>query len=133
MSENKNINNNQTKPQTPAIPEMPTKYTVDYILTMLEKISNDQTHITSALEKLSKLKSKGPFSADPVDAIAHIVDAREDTNRKLISFYEKMYNDLTSNQRTLKEMAIKALEKVADDQEKIAAISEVLDTIRHLS
>ena len=35
MSENKNVNN-QSKPQTPEIPKQPTKFTVDYILTMLE-------------------------------------------------------------------------------------------------
>lgn len=96
MSENK-TQNNQTKPQTPTIPQTPSKFTVDYILSMLENISKDGAHLTAALEKLSKLESKGPGdvgTADLADAIAHVVDSREDTNRKLIAFYEKMYDDL---------------------------------------
>ncbi len=100
MSENK-VQNNNNKPQTPAIPEKPTKYTIDYILLMLENISKDQAHLTAALEKLSKLESKGPGdvgTADLADAIAHVVDSREETNRKLITFYEKMYDDLRATQ-----------------------------------
>ena len=100
MSENKVQNNNQA-PQTPAIPQQPTKFTVDYILLMLENISKDQAHLTAALEKLSKLESKGPGdvgTADLADAIAHVVDSREETNRKLITFYEKMYDDLRATQ-----------------------------------
>ena len=54
------------------------------------------------------------------------------TNQKLIALYEKMYDDLTSKQTTLKEMAMQALEKAADDEGKIAAISDALDAIRHL-
>ena len=100
MSDNK-AQNNQTKPQTPAIPEKPTKFTIDYILTMLENITKDQAHLNAALEKLSKLESKGPGdvgTADLADAIAHVVDSREETNRKLIAFYEKMYDDLKAKQ-----------------------------------
>ena len=100
MSENK-IQNNQAKPQTPAIPEKPSKFTVDYILSMLENIAKDQAHLTAALGKLSKLESKGPGdvgTADLADAIAHVVDSREETNRKLITFYEKMYDDLKAMQ-----------------------------------
>ena len=100
MSENKNVNNN-SKPQTPAIPETPTKFTIDYILTMLESISKDGAHLNAALEKLTKLESKGPGdvgTADLADAIAHVVDSREETNRKLIAFYEKMYDDLKASQ-----------------------------------
>ena len=100
MSENKNLNN-QTKAKTPEACEKSTKFTVDYILTMLENISKDGAHLTAALEKLSKLESKGPGdvgTADLADAIAHVVDSREETNRKLITFYEKMYDDLKAKQ-----------------------------------
>ena len=100
MSENK-VQNNNNIPQTPAIPQQPTKFTIDYILLMLENISKDQAHLTAALQKLSKLESKGPGdvgTADLADAIAHVVDSREETNRKLITFYEKMYDDLRATQ-----------------------------------
>ena len=100
MSENKKVIN-ETNAKAEATTQETTKFTIDYILKMLEKISNDQAHLTTALEKLSKWESKGPGdvgTADLADAIAHVVDAREDTNRKLISLYEKMYDDLKAKQ-----------------------------------
>ena len=100
MSENKKVIN-ETNAKAEATTQETTKFTIDHILTMLENISKDQAHITAALEKLSKLESKGPGdvgTADLADAIAHVVDAREDTNRKLIALYEKMYDDLKAKQ-----------------------------------
>ncbi len=100
MSENKKVVN-ETNAKAEATTQETTKYTIDYILTMLENISKDSAYLTAALEKLSKLESKCPGdvgTADLADAIAHVVDAREDTNRKLIALYEKMYDDLKANQ-----------------------------------
>ena len=46
--------------------------------------------------------------------------------------YEKMYDDLTVKQTSLKEMALRAAEKAADDNGKLAGLSDILDTIRHI-
>ena len=73
------------------------------------------------------MKSGGPGDVgtqEQAKAVGEIIKAREATNQKLIALYEKMYDDLTSRQTSLKEMAMKALEIAADDEGKIAAISD---------
>lgn len=112
------------------------KLTMDYLLGKLEEISLGQAFLTDAISELGKMKSGGPGDVgtqEQAKAVGEIIKAREATNQKLIALYEKMYDDLTSKQTSLKEMAMKALERAADDEGKIAAISDVLDTIRHLS
>ena len=112
------------------------KLTMDYLLGKLEEISLGQAFLTDAISELGKMKSGGPGDVgtqEQAKAVGEIIKAREATNQKLIALYEKMYDDLTSRQTSLKEMAMKALEIAADDEGKIAAISDVLDAIRHLS
>ena len=104
------------------------KLTVDYLLGKLEEISHDQPFLIAAISELGKMDVGAQERAR---AVGEIIKAREATNQKLIALYEKMYDDLTLR-TSLKEMAMKALEKAADDEDKIAAISDVLDTIRHL-
>ncbi len=112
------------------------KLTMDYILGKLEEISLGQAFLTDAISELGKMKSGGPGDVgtqEQAKAVGEIIKAREATNQKLIALYEKMYDDLTSKQTSLKEMAMKALERAADDEGKIAAFSDALDTIRHLN
>ena len=137
MSENKKVIN-ETNAKAEATTQETTNYTIDYILKMLEKISNDQAHLTTALEKLSKLESKGPGdvgTADLADAIAHVVDAREDTNRKLIALYVKMYDDLKAKQPMSEEkfdllsLAIGDLSRDLPPFETKEALTEALKII----
>ncbi len=143
--ENKNTPNNSGAPKEVAeamanlldstAEQHSEKLTIDYILAKLEEISVGQAFTTDAILELGKMKSGGPGDVgtqEQARAVGEIIKAREATNQKLIALYEKMYDDLTSKQTTLKEMAMKALERAADDEGKIAAISDVLDTIRHL-
>ncbi len=135
MSENKNVIVEATA-KTPI--EEPQKLTINYVLEQIEKIQNQTDHIGMALAALGNMVPKTNSTtpdvagAEQAEAIAEVVESREATNQKLIALYEKMYDDLTSKQMPLKEMAMKALEKAADDEGKIARISDALDTIRHL-
>ena len=152
MSENKKVDSiNNNKPNNNGTPKEVTeatanllnsseqrseKLTMDYLLGKLEEISLGQAFLTDAISELGKMKSGGPGDVgtqEQAKAVGEIIKAREATNRKLIALYEKMYDDLTSRQTSLKEMAMKALERAADDEGKIAAISDVLDAVRHLS
>ena len=54
----------------------------EYALRMLEAITLDTEAIKQAIAKVSLETDNG---------VAHIIDAREETNRELISFYKKMY------------------------------------------
>ena len=137
MSENKKVNTTQaTKPQ-PNIQknQISDKLTVDYILGKLEEIITGQAFLTDAVAKLGQMKSGGPGDVgtqEQAKAVGEIVKAREATNQKLIALYEKMYDDLTSKETSLKEMAVKALDKAADSENKIALITDALDAIRHI-
>ncbi len=56
----------------------------EYALKMLECIAKDTEAIRSAVVKVSNVTDNG---------LAHIIDAREETNRKLIEFYTQMYEE----------------------------------------
>ena len=135
MSENKNVIVEATA-KTPI--EEPQKLTINYVLEQIEKIQNQTDHIGMALAALGNMVPKTNCTtpdvagAEQAEAIAEVVESREATNQKLIALYGKMYDDLTSKQTSLKEMAMKVLERAADDEGKLAAVSDLLDTIRHL-
>jgi len=65
------------------------KLSVEYILNQMEKIHKDSAYIFDALAKVAV--DHGESSG------AHrIVEAREETNRKMLEIYSKMYDDLSS-------------------------------------
>ena len=135
MSENKNVNTEATT-ITPV--EEPQKLTINYVLEQIEKIQNQTDHIGMALAALGNMVPTNGSSvpdvagAEQAEAIAEVVESREATNQKLISLYSKMYDDLMSTDTSLKKMAMKALERAADDEGKLAAMSDMLCTISHL-
>lgn len=118
-----------------AEPQSPEKLTMDYLLSKLEEITTGQAFLTDAIAELGKMKSGGPSDVgtqEQAKAVGVIIQAREETNQRLIALYEKMYDDLTVKQTSLKEMALRAAEKAADDNGKLAGFSDILDTIRHI-
>lgn len=118
-----------------AEPQSPEKLTMDYLLSKLEEITTGQAFLTDAIAELGKMKSGGPGDVgtqEQAKAVGVIIQAREETNQRLIALYEKMYDDLTVKQTSLKEMALRAAEKAADDTGKLAGLSDILDTIRHI-
>lgn len=138
MSENKKADStiNKTSNEIADVKaELPSeKLTIDYILSKLEEISVGQAFATDAILELGKMKSGGPGDVgtqEQAKAVGEIIKAREATNQKLIALYEKMYDDLKPKQDSLKEMAMKALERAADDNGRLAGVSDILDTIRH--
>ncbi|MBQ8431302.1 MAG: hypothetical protein IJX28_00310 [Clostridia bacterium] len=72
--------------------------TVAYILGQIEKIFDDNRHIQEALAKLGNVKSEGPGDLGAqakAQGIADVVKCHETTNQQLLSFYKKIYDDLT--------------------------------------
>ena len=82
----------------PETPEAPTRYNIDYCLEQIESIRRDTEHLRQALEDLSKIPNSPPpgdiGAEGRSEAIKGIVESREATNRQMIAFYEKMYDDL---------------------------------------
>ena len=77
--------------------EQQEKLTLDYLLQKIEEISKEQPYISDAIKALENVKSGGPGDVGAqaqAHALGEIVKAREATNQKLLSLYEKMYDDL---------------------------------------
>lgn len=77
----------------------------EYALKMLECIAKDTEAIKSAVMKVSNETDNG---------IAHIIDARESTNRKLIEFYTQMYNDFKPVSPAQKSNTVTRFEEIAN-------------------
>ena len=109
MSENKTVNTHVPEEVTEATATEQTVVeatateqpvlTMEYVLGKIEEIANDTSHIHEAIDIISKIRSTGPGDVgtqEQTKAIADIVRCRETTNQRLIAFYEKLYDDLKS-------------------------------------
>lgn len=73
------------------------KLTMDYVLEQIEKIASETEYLHNAISELSKTNSVGPGDVgtqEKAHALGEIVTSREHTNQRLLSLYEKMYDDL---------------------------------------
>lgn len=73
--------------------------TMNYVLEQIEKIASETEYLHNAISELSKTQSAGPGdigAQGKAHALGEIVTSREQTNQKLLSLYEKMYDDLKS-------------------------------------
>ncbi len=140
MSENKkvvNLNTNGTETSFDTTKQTAeSKFTAEYLLLKIEELSVKQAVLTDAVTELGKLKSIGPGDVgmqEQARALGTIVKSREATIQKLIALYEKMYDDIVTKDMSLKERALRLLEKVCEDETKTATVSELLNTILHSS
>lgn len=130
-----------------------TKYSIQYILDQIEKIGNNTEYLQQAINAIATMpvneSPNGGFADQGKGhAIGQIVESREETNKKLITFYEKIYTDLQGSTSynsvpSAKDMAIRAVaEKISDidinteDADGVSQIIEslnaTLDTLRHI-
>ena len=95
--EDNNMSNNT---ENMAMETKPTeKLTMDYVLEQIEKIATEKEYLHDAISELGKINSVGPGdigAQDKAHALAVVVQSREETNQRLLSLYEKMYDDLKS-------------------------------------
>lgn len=93
--EDNNMSNNT---ENTAMETKPTeKLTMDYVLGQIEKIATETEYLHNAISELSKTNSIGPGDVgtqEKAHALGEIVTSREHTNQRLLSLYEKMYDDL---------------------------------------
>ena len=71
--------------------------TVREILKRIDDISTDGAFLTSAISELANVKISGVGdigAQEKARAFGEMVKAREETNRRLIDFYEKIYQDV---------------------------------------
>ena len=82
------------------------KLTVKEIFYAIGELLEESNHIELALHQLESVRSEGPgdIGAEAkAHAIAKIVEIRETTLQKAMSFYEKMYDELQHGNVDVKE------------------------------
>lgn len=127
MSENKSTNESKT------IQENIVKIgSLEYVLKQIELVAKDTAYLNNTIAELGKITSNigGDIGGSAkAEALGQVVKSREETNRKLIDFYQKMYSDLTPSD-SLKH---KALEIILNTNEyDFSELSDLFDSIRHL-
>lgn len=78
------------------------KLTMDYVLTQIENIAAQTTYLNEVVSELSKMFAPAPVAYAPEDvagkakaeALGDVVRCRETTNQQLLTFYEKVYDDI---------------------------------------
>ena len=136
MSENteKMIIDTSTGEAVEAALESKAEPTLSYVLGQIERIANDTAYIRDALAQLQELRAAGPgdiCGQSKADAIAHVVDAREETNRRLLTFYEMLYKDIAKSSLGKNTLAEQLIALVGDEMNPDAK-SDMLDTVRQI-
>ena len=118
------------------------KYTLDYVLMQIERIAGDTGHLEQVLADLAALEPKVSDTPGVTDtagqakaqALKEVVQSREATNRQILALYEKMYDDLKAKAETLQDKALALVGRAMEcpSLEEKSALSDLLDTIRHL-
>ena len=110
-------------------------YNIEYILSQIAKIQEQTEFLNIALEKLSQMgDGEGNIQGQAkAQAFADIVRCRETTNQKMLSLYEKMYDDLKPDNRNKKLDVLDKLAQIAANPDDFAAEkSDMLTTIRQI-
>ena len=98
------------------ISEENSQYTIESVMQCMKKILDDTQYIKDAIFNVTEIPSgdagdcgrPGDIAGKAkAEAISTIVREREDTNQKLIDFYNKVYNDLKAQQFSASDVAKK--------------------------
>ena len=123
-------------------PEVPEQVTMQYILRCIRDLQEDKEFLYNAIEKLGSVKSEGPGDVGAeakANAIAHAVKVHEETNRRLVDFYEHLYGDLFQEHidsildLDLQHKAMWILANSPKDCATLGSLSNVFETIRHIN
>lgn len=136
MSENteKMIIDTSTGEAVEAALESKAEPTLSYVLGQIERIANDTAYIRDALAQLQELRAAGPgdiCGQSKADAIAHVVDAREETNRRLLTFYEMLYKDIAKSSLGKNTLAEQLIALVGDEMNPDTK-SNMLNTVSQI-
>ena len=104
MSENKNV----TAVENENVNANENEITVKYILDQLEKIRKDKEHIESAIDNICE----DEIYEEKANLIYDLAKSRENTNQRLITFYEKMYDDLTKEKEEKRNQKIRQVQEI---------------------
>lgn len=114
--------------------------TIGYVLKQIENIASQTTYLNKAIDEISVISIGAPGvmgAGEKANAIAQVVKCRETTNQKLISFYEKLYDDLKPAKQngmlTAKFKALQIIENAIEDGVVDGdQIASLLDNARYI-
>ncbi len=112
-------------------PEIPT---MAYCLQQIEAIRAERNPLVEALRTLETIVPGGPgdiVGAERAKAVGEIIKAHEETNQRLIAFYEKMYDDLKPK-NSLKDRALDFGGAAVLDGHDAEAVASLIESIRHI-
>jgi len=92
------------------------KYTVEYILEQIEKISVDNADLQKAIQDFSQFNSSN-MDVEQTKLVTGMIMAHEMTNQKIIAFYREMYRDLVTAPLSGKELVASQLLEILRDPE----------------
>ena len=109
------------------------KLTMDYCLQQIETILHDKSHLTEAFEQLKGVHGQ---DAGVAIAVSQMIDAREQTNRRMLDMVQKMYDDLKPSP-SLKDRALDILSDAARNKSfsdsALAQIHRLFDQINQMA
>ena len=114
---------------------------LEYVLKQMELVAKDTAYLNNTIAELGKITSSaGDIGAsEKAQALGQVVKSREETNRKLIEFYQKMYDDVKvvklSPSESLKQKALDMVIDIINNTQDmdVDRFGDILDTICHLS
>ncbi|MBQ8862284.1 MAG: hypothetical protein IJ021_06050 [Clostridia bacterium] len=112
--------------------------TVEYILSRIEKISEDTEYLKKAIAAVDSMQMPEGVvdmsGSQKAKGLADMVRCRETTNQKLIEFYREIYNDIKPSKVSSKDrldivtLAFDALGET-EDSDSINAIQQLAEKL----
>lgn len=103
------------------------KYSLDYVLEQIEKISTSSSYLDNAISELRQMETANGVgdigNQAKALALADVVKYREQTNQKLIDFYIKMVNNLKLKESDYMQQKLKAFDSLLAQLAFVAAES----------
>ncbi len=129
MSDNNHVNTEINKTASsffPPIPKEENTVSLPYILAQIEKIQSQTDYLYRIIDAVQKSGSDGIGMG-----AGNIVEEREKTNRQLIAFYERLYDDLRKDKiaeqkENILETAIQSLAEGITPAESSAALQDIV-------
>lgn len=117
---------------------------MDYCLEQIEQIAHQTAYLDQVISELRQI-ADDEAGSHKAKALRDVVRSREETNRQMLHFYEKMYDDLkepalidaTARRAGLQEQLLKIMEKTLENGNLSAGEVQDLfngawDAIRHV-
>ena len=96
----------------PTLQSEPLELTDEYILSQIERIAADRAYLEEALVSLNAIQTGGPGdvgAAGKAEGISRVVKAHQETNRRLLDFYESLWRDRHPRPATEREKLLATL------------------------